>query len=96
MHFHEVGAVDAIGEVCGVALALEDLGIDAVTCSPLPIGRGLVDAAHGRLPLPAPATLALLEGAPLYGVDARGRARHADRRGARRRARRRLRAAAAA
>jgi uncharacterized protein (TIGR00299 family) protein len=69
VHFHEVGAVDAIGEVCGVALALDDLGIDRVVCSPLPAGRGFVDAAHGRLPLPAPATLALLEGAPVYGVE---------------------------
>ncbi len=69
VHFHEVGAVDAIGEVCGVALALDDLKIDRVVCSPLPAGRGFVDAAHGRLPLPAPATLALLEGAPLYGVE---------------------------
>ena len=69
MHFHEVGAVDAIGEVCGVALALEDLGVDRVVCSPLPVGRGFVKAAHGRLPLPAPATLALLEGAPIYGVE---------------------------
>ena len=69
MHFHEVGAVDAIGEVVGVALALEALGIDRVVCSPLPVGRGFVDAAHGRLPLPAPATLALLEGAPLHGVE---------------------------
>ena len=68
VHFHEVGAVDALGEVCGVALALESLGIDRVACSPLPAGRGLVEAAHGRLPVPAPATLALLEGAPLYGV----------------------------
>jgi uncharacterized protein (TIGR00299 family) protein len=68
VHFHEVGAVDAIGEVCGVALALESLGIDRVACSPLPAGRGLVQAAHGRLPIPAPATLALLEGAPVYGV----------------------------
>jgi uncharacterized protein (TIGR00299 family) protein len=68
VHFHEVGAVDAIGEVCGVALALESLGIDRIACSPLPAGRGLVEAAHGRLPIPAPATLALLEGAPLYGV----------------------------
>jgi uncharacterized protein (TIGR00299 family) protein len=68
VRFHEVGAVDAIGEVCGVALALESLGIDRVACSPLPAGRGLVEAAHGRLPLPAPATLALLEGAPVYGV----------------------------
>lgn len=69
VHFHEVGALDAIGEVCGVALALEDLNVDRVVCSPLPAGRGFVDAAHGRLPLPAPATLALLEGAPLYGTD---------------------------
>jgi uncharacterized protein (TIGR00299 family) protein len=68
VHFHEVGAVDAIGEVCGVALALESLGIDRVACSPLPAGHGLVEAAHGRLPIPAPATLALLEGAPVYGV----------------------------
>jgi uncharacterized protein (TIGR00299 family) protein len=69
VRFHEVGAVDAIGEICGVALALDDLGIDTVNCSPLPVGGGLVDTAHGRLPLPAPATLALLEGAPLYGVE---------------------------
>jgi uncharacterized protein (TIGR00299 family) protein len=69
VHFHEVGAVDAIGEVCGVALALEDLRVERVVCSPLPVGRGFVEAAHGRLPLPAPATLSLLEGAPLYGVE---------------------------
>jgi uncharacterized protein (TIGR00299 family) protein len=69
VHFHEVGAVDAIGEVAGVALALESLDIDRVICSPLPVGRGFVKAAHGRLPLPAPATLTLLEGAPIHGVD---------------------------
>ena len=69
VHFHEVGAIDALGEVCGVALALEELDVDRVTCSPLPAPRGLVDAAHGRLPLPAPATLELLKGAPLYGVE---------------------------
>ncbi len=68
-HFHEVGAIDAIGEVCGVALAIENLRIDRTVCSPLPAGRGFVDAAHGRLPLPAPATLELLKGAPLYGVE---------------------------
>ena len=55
--------------MCGVALALEDLRIDRVVCSPLPVGRGFVEAAHGRPPLPAPATLALLQGAPLYGVE---------------------------
>jgi len=70
VHFHEVGAIDAIADVCGVALALEDLDIDAVACSPLPAPRGFVRAAHGRLPLPAPATLELLRGAPLHGVDA--------------------------
>jgi pyridinium-3,5-bisthiocarboxylic acid mononucleotide nickel chelatase len=69
VHFHEVGAIDAIADVCGVALALEDLGIDEIVCSPLPAPRGFVRAAHGRLPLPAPATLELLTGAPLHGVD---------------------------
>jgi uncharacterized protein (TIGR00299 family) protein len=72
VHFHEVGAVDAIGEVCGVALALEELGIERVACSPLPLARGMIDAAHGRLPLPAPAALALLEGAPVHGVEGEG------------------------
>jgi uncharacterized protein (TIGR00299 family) protein len=69
VHFHEVGAVDAVGEVVGVALALESLGIDRVVCSPLPMGRGFVDAAHGRPPLPAPATVELLRGAPVHGVE---------------------------
>ena len=69
VHFHEVGALDAIAEVCGVALALEQLGVDRVTCSPLPMPRGVTGSAHGRLPLPAPAVLELLEGAPVYGVE---------------------------
>src|SRR5262249_31505940 len=69
VHFHEVGAVDAIGEVCGVALALHSLRIARAVGAPPPVGRGLVQAAHGRLPLPAPATLALLEGAPVHGVE---------------------------
>jgi uncharacterized protein (TIGR00299 family) protein len=69
VHFHEVGAVDAIADVCGVTLALESLGVDEVACSPLPAARGLVSAAHGVLPLPAPATLELLRGVPLYGVE---------------------------
>jgi pyridinium-3,5-bisthiocarboxylic acid mononucleotide nickel chelatase len=69
VHFHEVGALDAIAEICGVALAIEQLGIDRVVSSPLPLARGFVRAAHGRLPLPAPATLELLRGVPVYGLD---------------------------
>jgi uncharacterized protein (TIGR00299 family) protein len=69
VHFHEVGAIDAIADVCGVALALEALDVDEVACSSLPAPTGFVRAAHGRLPLPAPATLELLKGAPIHGVD---------------------------
>ena len=69
VRFHEVGALDAIADICGVALALEDLTVDRVTASPLPVPRGLVESAHGTLPVPPPATLELLKGAPLYGVD---------------------------
>ena len=69
IHFHELGTIDAAADVCGVAIALEDLDVDRIACSPLPAGRGFVEAAHGRLPLPAPATLELLRGVPIYGVD---------------------------
>lgn len=69
VQFHEVGAVDAIADVCGIAIALEELDIDRIACSPLPVARGFVDAAHGRLPLPAPATVRLLRDAPVLGVD---------------------------
>ena len=47
---------------------MHDLAVNRVVCSPLPLGRGLISAAHGKLPLPAPATLALLEGTPVYGI----------------------------
>ncbi|MDQ6750480.1 MAG: nickel pincer cofactor biosynthesis protein LarC [Actinomycetota bacterium] len=68
--FHEVGALDAIADVCGIVLALGSLEIDELACSPLPVPhKGVVDAAHGPLPLPAPAALELLRGAALYGVD---------------------------
>jgi len=69
VHFHELGAVDTLVDVCGAFVLLDDLEVDRVACSPLPFARGLTRAAHGVLPLPAPATLALLEGAPLVGVD---------------------------
>jgi pyridinium-3,5-bisthiocarboxylic acid mononucleotide nickel chelatase len=69
VRFHEVGALDAIADVCGVALALEDLDVDRVVSSPIPAPRGFVEGAHGRLPLPPPAALELLKGAPIYGVE---------------------------
>jgi uncharacterized protein (TIGR00299 family) protein len=72
VRFHEVGAVDALADVCGTMLALEDLDVERVVCSPLPLGRGVIDAAHGRLPLPAPAVLELLGEAPVHGIEEEG------------------------
>jgi pyridinium-3,5-bisthiocarboxylic acid mononucleotide nickel chelatase len=69
VYFHEVGSEDAIADVVGVAVALELLGVAEIVVSPLPIGRGFVRSAHGVLPLPAPATLELLRGIPVQGVD---------------------------
>ncbi|NUP56869.1 MAG: nickel pincer cofactor biosynthesis protein LarC [Gemmatimonadaceae bacterium] len=62
VHLHEVGAVDAILDVVGVIWGLEELGVQDVRCGPLRVGDGTVRAAHGVLPVPAPATLKLLEG----------------------------------
>ena len=69
VHFHEVGALDAIVDVVGTAAALEVLGVDEVRASAVATGIGMVRAAHGMLPNPAPAVVGLLAGAPTYGID---------------------------
>jgi uncharacterized protein (TIGR00299 family) protein len=69
VHFHEVGAVDALVDVVGTCAALEVLGVDEVHAGPVALGTGTVRAAHGVLPNPAPAVLGLLAGIPTYGVD---------------------------
>ena len=65
IHFHEVGAADALVDVAAFCAGLAWLGNPKVVCSPLPLGRGWVDCAHGRIPLPAPAVVNLLEGIPV-------------------------------
>ncbi len=69
IHFHEVGATDAIIDIVGTVLGLDFLEIDRIICSPLPMPRGQVVCAHGLLPLPAPAVCELLKGAQVYGVN---------------------------
>ena len=72
IHFHEVGALDSIVDIVGAVFGMESLGIASLHASPLPLGSGFVETQHGRIPLPAPATIALLKGIPVYdsGVSA--------------------------
>ena len=65
VQFHDVGAVDAIVDIVGACIGLQRLGIDAVHCSALPIGGGMVKGPHGRIPVPAPGTAELLKGFPV-------------------------------
>lgn len=66
IHFHEVGAVDSIVDIVGGVVAIESLKIDKIFASPLNVGEGFVQCAHGCLPVPAPATLKLLKGVPIF------------------------------
>jgi uncharacterized protein (TIGR00299 family) protein len=72
IHFHEVGAVDALVDIVCAAVGAEALGVDEFICSPLNVGGGAVTCAHGTFPVPAPATVELLKGAPVYssGIQA--------------------------
>ena len=72
IHFHEVGAVDAILDIVGTCLGLAMLGNPELICSPLNVGGGRVEAAHGTLPVPAPATAELLKGIPVYSTGVEG------------------------
>jgi hypothetical protein len=69
VHFHEVGAVDAIIDIVGAAIGLHYFNIDQLVSSPLPLTRGWVECEHGRLPLPAPAVCELVKSMPVYGLD---------------------------
>ena len=66
IHFHEVGAVDTIVDIVCASVGCHSLGVDRFICSPLNVGGGTVKCAHGEFPVPAPATLALLKGVPVY------------------------------
>ena len=66
VHFHEVGAVDAMVDIVCAAVGAEALGVDEIICSPLNVGGGIVKCAHGTFPVPAPATVELLQDAPIY------------------------------
>lgn len=72
IHFHEVGAMDAIIDVVGAAICFELAGIERFVCSPLNVGSGFVDMEHGRFPVPPPAVAELLKGAPVFSTEIKG------------------------
>jgi len=72
IHFHEVGAVDAIVDIVGSCLLLDMLGVARVAVSSIPCGYGTIQCRHGLMPVPAPATMELLQGFPVHSVDIKG------------------------
>jgi uncharacterized protein (TIGR00299 family) protein len=72
IHFHEVGAMDAIIDVVGGVIGIHALGIEKIFCSPLHVGTGTIECAHGTLPVPAPATAELIKGKPFYATGVKG------------------------
>ena len=72
IHFHEVGALDAIIDVCGAAIGFDLLEIEQFVSSPLRVGFGMIDMAHGRFPIPPPAVAELLKGKPIYAGEIEG------------------------
>ena len=72
VHFHEIGAVDTIIDLLGVSIALDDLEIEKITSNIVPLGTGFINAAHGLMPLPAPATLKILHNIPVNKLDVEG------------------------
>jgi len=72
IHFHEVGTMDAVADIVGVCLLMEELAPDRILASPVHVGFGQVQCAHGVLPVPAPATAKILSGVPIYGGTIRG------------------------
>ena len=72
VHFHEVGALDAIVDVVGASICFELLGIQRFVCSPLHVGSGMIEMAHGRFPVPPPAVAELIKGVPFYSTEIKG------------------------
>jgi uncharacterized protein (TIGR00299 family) protein len=72
IHFHEVGAIDSIVDIVGAAICMTMIGADEVVASPVPFGTGHVKSAHGPLPVPVPATVEILKGAPVYQTEIKG------------------------
>lgn len=72
VHFHEVGALDAIADVVGACLLVDRIGADRIVASPLRTGYGEIECAHGRIPVPAPATSCIITGMPVFAGDVEG------------------------